>query len=316
MMIEFPRALHALHFAPFRRDARAGRRVVGRGGFTLIELLVVIAIIALLIAILLPALKAARTAASLIKSTVNVSSIMKASLVYANDYKNSKPVALVRRSGSFGYCTWSYGGKHTLDRWAGQYGGLFDIAPNDRPLNAYLYPTTSMPKDSGGTAVRDIKLEVFQSPGDFTTYQYKAPFPVGEFGISSYNDVGTSYHMNMKWFDVLDDVLVAKGEGQRPNESLYDYWSRIVALGNKRMDMAGVMNISRFVWMADQTSDIVANHPEPKRDWLGEFGERNRSVMGFLDGSARYVLMTPQRASGTDYILFLRLLNDPLVPGM
>ena len=62
-----------------------------RCGFTLIELLVVIAIIALLIGILLPALSAARGSARRVVCTTNHRTLMRASHMYGNDWRDAIP---------------------------------------------------------------------------------------------------------------------------------------------------------------------------------------------------------------------------------
>jgi prepilin-type N-terminal cleavage/methylation domain-containing protein len=56
-------------------------------GFTLIELLVVVAIIALLISILLPSLSKARSQARTTLCSCRVSQMVKAILIYSDDYE-------------------------------------------------------------------------------------------------------------------------------------------------------------------------------------------------------------------------------------
>ncbi len=75
------------------RDARAPRRAGAglRHGFTLIELLVVVAIIALLIAILLPSLSRARAQARATVCASRQTQLVKAILLYADDYDETPP---------------------------------------------------------------------------------------------------------------------------------------------------------------------------------------------------------------------------------
>ncbi len=102
--------------------------------------------------------------------------------------------------------------------------------------------------------------------------------------MSSYDDVGTSYHTNMRWWDEIRTGTFA----QRFDE------------GVRRIKLAADFDTTRFVWIHDQTADVVANDPS-RRDWRGEFNDMNKSVMAFLDGHASYVLMVPGAQSGPDY---------------
>lgn len=65
-----------------------------RGGFTLIELLVVVAIIALLISILLPSLSKARAQARTTLCGTRMAQIVKAMLIYAEDFSETPPFLL------------------------------------------------------------------------------------------------------------------------------------------------------------------------------------------------------------------------------
>src|ERR1044071_1135139 len=194
-------------------------------GFTLIELLVVIAIIALLIGILLPALKRARDNARVAISLSNCRQILIAQASYRFDKKDQIPLRSGRyNSGNIqGWDTWGYGGKNTRQAWdsGATYG--FNESAYSRPLNEYVYPELPLEKPgnyanigSGNTwtffcgtptqAERDsVQMPVFHSPGDKITYQGTPP-AAPDYGLpnalySSYDDVGTSYHVHMKWFD-------------------------------------------------------------------------------------------------------------------
>ena len=275
-------------------------------GFTLIELLVVIAIIAVLIGILLPALGRARQAARVSLSLSNLRQIFMANTFYRTDNKDAIPMKMsYNGNGNVGgWCTWSYGGKDTSVYWK---GGVFEEPAYTRPLNQYAYPNAVLyvptgyqvpPKFEEGVPQDGdrgkVEMPIFKSPGDLFTCQRKWPDPT--FDISSYNDVGTSYHINMAWWysPELND------------EKKYPQWTPGVWPGTgrwkegiRRFKIAeSMIDTTKFVWIHDQTADLVANQ---SKSIMGEFGDLNKSVMAFYDGSGRYVLMEPNKLVTNNY---------------
>ena len=287
-------------------------------GFTLIELLVVIAIIALLIGILLPALGKARNASRITISLNNVRQIMLGFTTYRSEKKDQIPMrmpAYTQGRSTFGVAwnTWYYGGKNCSDWWATNYGGYYDEKAYCRPLNEYLYsgltlePTIGTVNNGVGTALpgatcprcwnfaqgtitaqqrASLEMTAYRSPGDRETRQRN--WPVGDPSISSYNDVGTSYHMNMKWWDqpnLPSDPLM--------NDATYKY-----DFGTRKVRLASEFDpTNKFVWLNDQTSDVAVNTdytlPLASRgEVMGEFGEKNKSVHGYLDARAQYNKIT------------------------
>lgn len=297
------------------------RRIGSYRAFTLIELLVVIALVALLLALLLPALRTARNAARMTISMNNVREIVKGTHIYRSEYKDlfpmqasSGPQAPTNESRP-AWCTWNYGGKGA-DSWWMMNQRTWDHPAARRPLNQILYPEIFATfRDPGPHQVvhaqeaerTDNVMPVYRSPGDRVTYQRLTPYPRPYYDLEygSYEDVGTSYHMNMKWWYGLQ-VVTGFRFGDRRGETGWQYADRMIREGAKRMDLAAGFSPSNFMWIHDQTGDIVAHDPQ-RRSWRGEFDEINKSVSGFLDGSVRYVKMVPGAinvTSGPDQYLF------------
>jgi prepilin-type N-terminal cleavage/methylation domain-containing protein len=281
-----------------------------RGGFTLIELLVVIAIIALLIGILLPALGRARNAGRLAVSLNNLRQILIASANYRFEKKDNIPMI---PSGTWsnanavgGYDTWNYGGKDNNKEWATIQGGFADEPAYCRPLNGYNYPEMAFEVPTGHAGQHNglpphtqghnstqpggerelIQMPVYKSPGDKASFQGSGGHPYGEANPerSSYDDVGTSYHVNMKWF-----------ETRITEQGLPTDFSRRWFEGLRRIKLANDFDpTGKFVWIHDQTSDVVANTNNANLRFIGEFQDINKSVHAYLDGHAGYNVVTPR----------------------
>ncbi|MDX2147241.1 MAG: prepilin-type N-terminal cleavage/methylation domain-containing protein [Planctomycetota bacterium] len=285
---------------PFRSSSRHSRSC----GFTLIELLVVIAIIALLIGILLPALGKARKSAWLNVSLSNMGQLGRAQAGYMTDFKGYAPITLsyVRGStplvrtapntGLEGWCTWQFGGKNN-DSLEGQsyWGGTsFDVEAADRPLNPYAVPdvtfpapeydpsnwlTARLPRDASDR--KRPQAFIYRDPSDKWTHQRVWPnrWPTP---LSSYDDVGTSYHYNAKWWDQLPTRL-----------PFFDRFN----FGTERIKLADAFIPSRFVWLHDQYADVIVNQTNLNFVLKNGYDDPNKSIMGFFDGHADYLTVFP-----------------------
>ncbi len=287
-----------------------------RSGFTLIELLVVVAIIGLLVAILLPALAKARTVARLVASKSNCRQIAIGQFTYGSDFKERYPIrsspgreANGPAPTQAGWCSWMFGGKNANVYWQSYSGGLFDEPAGLRPVNAYVHPDINLSMSDTKAEIAQpgnrnfVELPAFRSPGDRVSYQRN--WPNANLQISSYDDVGTSYHVNMKWWDGFYAHYQSRSP-QRPGESIWAYWNRAVQEGSRRISLASNFDPTKFVWFHDQTSDVVANANPPRRI-MGEFGEINKSVMSFVDGHVDYIEVIPGQEVGPGYMFRYRL---------
>ncbi len=287
-------------------------RQSNRRGFTLVELVVILGFLVLIL--LVPGLMKERwNADGLAQSLNNVRVILAAAGQYRNNNQGRLPMRGCGYSQGLlpgGWDTWSAFGKNNHISWQSS-SSAFDESAYSRALNSYLqaqlapvppfYTNTGSGVSSNGfpapglwtlnhgipTAQQRASFEVkmCRSPGDVVSYQSGLPFS----GRSSYDDVGTSYHLNLMWWT----------QSGFPS----DFTAHFTA-GTERIRNLSSDNVSSFVWIADQTTSRIANSTS-NFVMKGEFGGPNMSVMGFLDGNAAYRRVTAGAGSGQGYTLLL-----------
>ena len=263
-----------------------------RGGFTLVELLVVVAVIALLIGLLLPALSSARRAGQLVVSMSNVRQITTAALAYTYDHDDQWAVIPASQptkgaSGPVAWCSWSWGGKTASDYWKTAAGGVYHMPSRKRPINRYAHPDVDLDVEEADET-RRVELPIFRAPRDSESYQrqYWSDEPTAT-DTPSYDDVGTSYHLNMRWW--FDDKVA-------PGDNSMEKWIRL-----RRIFRRGAADVpSNFVWLHDQVMDVVAVRAF---DIEGLYGGLNQSVAAFMDGHAKYVRVNPGERTSPEYQL-------------
>ncbi len=284
-----------------------------RRAFTLIELLVVIAVLALLIALLLPAVGSMRLSGWRTVSSANLHNIVVAGFVYQDSQKGYLPCfpafqergmmpefypGTTTRIPLSAYCTWTFGGKNPRGFWAGTAQGFFDVEAADRPLNAFLTdsaiwaPPIPETLPANADERKTLQIPVFRDPSDKRGHQRNWPNPnvasVQEGDIATcYDDVGTSYQFNVKWFDQL--CLPQTPQQVLGSQIAMQKWYQ----GLRRLRAADAFTPSRFAWIHDEYADITVYNTNPLVQVRNGYKDFNKSMMGYMDGHVAYTKLRP-----------------------
>lgn len=280
------------------RRCNSGPRTGRLSGFSLVELLVVMAIIALLIGIIMPALRRARLEAWRTVSIANLHSISQAGVAYQAEHKGAVPITPKGNPGSTyvnAWCTWGSWGKNTSSWWTA--GVLFDINPARRPLNPYL-TNADIPSATDAATRATFQVPVCRDPSDKIGHQrtwdaYDSSFGVAlpnSDGSTCYDDVGTSYLTQMKWFFQTNRVVGGN-------------WTRAFALGTARLRASDSFESSRMIWINDEYCDITMNQTSAAARITNGYGDINKAAVGFLDGHAKYINIIPGGESDPNAVL-------------
>ncbi len=228
-----------------------------------------------------------------------------------------------------GVASWCFGGKENDGYWvagANAFGGAFDFESADRPLNRYMSNDTLYPYEQisegmipANAPIRtEFDLNYFRDPSDKASLQQNWAYNADPTNtrrlrvstallsgeqISSYDDVGTSYHMNFKWFDWVYQRTSGTNRFGRA-------WFR----GMRVFRQADGISPSRFVFVHDQYADLIANSTSQQYQLVNGYGDINKSILGFFDGHAAIKKIRPGATadsfSNEDYSLifdFVRL---------
>lgn len=257
--------------------------------FTLTDLLALIVVLSLLLAVT----AAAGGPPGRANPFPNYAAIAQAAGAYRNDNQNRLPFTLTYKRGTtknatsgslIGWCTWQWAGKNNLGRWANSASRGFDVEAADRPMNAYLYPDTvfdappppaTLPAND---PARNQQALINRDPFDKASHQWN--WPKSEpAGLSSYIDVGTSYHTNMAGVESIPGHYSTF-------EARFEAFNALLAAGTG-------FNPSRYVWLSDEYAEIIV-YQQPGFTIKNGRGDINKSAMLYLDGHAGYEDVSPR----------------------
>jgi prepilin-type N-terminal cleavage/methylation domain-containing protein len=234
-----------------------------RRGFTLIELLVVVAIIALLIAILLPSLARARKQAKRQVCASNLHQIGLAVPYYAQDNKDYFPSSGVPGDD---WAAVDAEGDTKYPNMCWEYGGMrgtvYPRKPHKRVMYKYLYPEFFKCPEDGGSPSNSSS--VWKATG--TSY------PLNGHNFATYGTVfpksfGRLGLLNRKYSQVTNPLCVLTSD-----DVAHEYWSDCDPFPPGDKSKGGGMR-----WHDDL---------KPMCNFV------------YLDGSVRYLLVTPTEPPG------------------
>ncbi len=206
-------------------------------------------------------------------------------------------------------CSWSFAGGNTSAYWASSQrppgaaasgSPYFDVHASERPLNPFIYGDkeftsgpTRLPGGYGDpSAERKLQLApVLRDPGDKQGHQQRWGNGTNVTNweniwdrMSCYQDVGTSYQYNLKWFEQL--YSGAGLGGTLP-------FGKAFLKGNDRLKLSDSYSPSKMVWLYDENADVTVNNSNAGLRYRNGFGDINKAVLSFLDGHATYSTVIP-----------------------
>ncbi|MEM1165299.1 MAG: hypothetical protein AAGI30_03315 [Planctomycetota bacterium] len=241
--------------------------------------------------------------------------------------------------------SWMYGGKSTHPYWwttgrprsitgaiQEKAGGLnwqpsgFDLysepgAVHTTPgLNTFIEPELITYHEDHhrftDRADQRREVEIFRCPADRSTFQRRwsqlavdPPDVVRDSTISTYDDVGTSYQLNLTWFTELRQEYLWSSTNRLTVPSGSSFSNEVWKLGVRAFRTSSPFVPSEFAWLKDEVADVVARY-----SWRmpGIHGGVNRAKLAYYDGSVRYVEIIEGETRATGYSFTFRKSLEPL----
>jgi len=255
------------------KSSDSQKKYAGRG-FTLAEMVVMVGILGGAMALLGGTLRDARENAKLTACQSNLGQVTQGFLMYGSDL-GKVPVFT---PSDYSVAVWNYGGWSGRNRtyWQGVFSE-WNIQTNRRPLSVYMTHWPIPEQVDKYTPTQE--MPVFKCPSDNISSQWQWGSSDPQYGLSAYDDVGTSYMLNWSWFQqTVDDC----GCG----------WSEAGDLGPGIFQKYMEQDPSRFIVLMEDPCEYGLNinliSEQPGIQTQGWHGEFSKHVIAFSDGHVDY----------------------------
>ncbi len=265
---------------PAYRHEGGGATRAKRRAATLVDVLAVVGVVVVLAPLVMACLVDEREEARIGQCLANLRTLGVASEMYLADWDGECPPIVKRMAGDYLSVTnWFHGGKTNDDYWLTDSGGAFYLPVTERPLNPYLLGgRVEADVTSGNQVIERTEVPVLGCPADSLTYErsYTGGVYGPLYGLSTYDDVGTSYIFNLQSLrDTNVDEWGNDGQG----------WEE---LSHAILASTAEMQPDSFIWYLEGPLDWALYQQELTVGFHGELGRH--SVM-FRDGHAGYQYM-------------------------
>ncbi len=262
-----------------------------RRAVTLIDVVVLLGVGALLVPLVVPCVINAQEQGRIGQCLANLRTLGVANDMYLGDWGNEYPTIINRVEGTIGFASWFYGGKTTDEYWLTPASGVFYSRAVDRPFNPYLLGGRTEPDVMmGNEVIGRTEVPVLACPSDDIT-QMRAWDFTGEGivpGLSTYDDVGTSYHWN---YHAIMETNIDEWENDGSG------WKMLV---RSVLAASAQRQPDSFIWYIEGPLDYAAYYQESA---VGFHGEMDTHSVGFRDGHAEYRYIDPTRWCGPGWEL-------------
>jgi len=264
-------------------------RLFGHNAATRADVVVTIAALGLVVPLVVAALQDTGEQARVARCLSNLGHMMRATHAYFADTDDGFPLYL--RSGP-GANSWVYGGQTSRETWRTAAGGALYFPVTTRGLNPYVLGAEPQPDvmDASDVAAR-TPMPQFECPSGHRSYDWLGTNE-GWNLLSSYDDIGTSYHANLQALSELNP--------DPWDDGVHGFGRMVRALiRSARSDQANTL-----VWfMESPLCDAYGDFLDPKMT-RGYHGRVSWHTAGYFDGHADYRYMDTRGYCGPGWAAF------------